>query len=70
MAKDKPAPTTLREWRLERSGGGMTAYGTNIDTNEQDRITNISVVVPPDNPVLHEVHAHDKHGTVHRLIFA
>lgn len=67
---DTPTPKTLRAWKARRAGGRITVTGTNIDSGEPDKITNVDTIEPPSNHAAHEVHAKDKHGVVHRLIFA
>lgn len=67
---DKPTPRTLRNWKAKRAGGRITVYGTDIDTGAATKITNIDEINPPSSHAAHEVEALDKHGTVHRLIFA
>lgn len=65
-----PAPKTLRDWTARRAGGRITVTGTNIETGEADKITNVDTIEPPLQSVQHEVRATDKHKVVHRLIFA
>lgn len=71
MARPKAptAPVTLRKFYVKRAGGRMTAYGVNIDTGLDDKVTNIDRIDPPPSPASHEVHATDKNGIVHRLVF-
>lgn len=63
------AAKTLRNWTVTRSGSGLVAHGENIDTAQQDKITSITSITPPDSHAAHEVKATDKDGTEHRLIF-
>lgn len=69
MTKPNKPPTVLRGFHVNRSGGRMTAYGENIETGKQDKITGIDRIDPPSNNALHEVVATDQHGTKHRLVF-
>ncbi len=70
MADDKPTPRTLRKWEVKRSGSSMTVHGTDIDSNEPTKLTNIESITPPTSNAAHEVTATDAHGVEHRLIFA
>ena len=63
-------PRTLRHWNAKRSGNSITVLGTDIDSGEAAKLTNITEIVPPDNNAAHEVHATDESGVKHRLIFA
>lgn len=67
---DKPTPRTLRHWTAKRSGNAMTVTGTDIDSGEAAKLTNIETITPPSNNAAHEVTATDEHGVEHRLIFA
>jgi hypothetical protein len=60
---------TLRQWQARRAGGGITIYGENIDNAQQDRITNVRQIEPPQSAAEHHVLATDAAGTVHKLIF-
>lgn len=62
--------TTLRNWNAKRAGGRITAYGTDIDTNERAKITNIDSIEPPLAASEHCVIATDKDGVKHKLTFA
>ena len=64
------APLTLRNFHVKRAGGRMTAYGTDIETGEDAKVTNIDRIDPPASAAEHHVLATDKHGLVHKLTFA
>lgn len=71
----KREPTTLRNWRAERSGARITVYGEDIALAEdhehrKTKITNIDVITPPTHANEHHVLATDKDGVVHKLTFA
>lgn len=70
MADDKPTPRTLRNWEAKRSGSSITVIGTDIDSGEAAKLTNIESITPPASNAAHEVTATDAHGVAHRLIFA
>ncbi len=63
-------PLTLRKWRAERAGPGITVYGTDIDTGEETKVTRVLAIVPPTNAAEHHVVARDEMGLEHRLTFA
>lgn len=67
---DSKTPKTLRGWHAKRAGGRITAYGENIATGQQDRITNIDRIDPPASAAEHHVLATDKDKVVHKLTFA
>jgi len=61
---------TLRDFHAKRAGGRITAHGENVATGAQDKITNIDRIDPPAFPSDQHVLATDKHGIVHKLVFA
>jgi len=67
--KSPTAPITLRGFHIKRAGGRMTAYGTDIQTGEETKITNIDRIDPPHSAAEHHVLATDKNKIVHVLTF-
>jgi hypothetical protein len=63
-------PITLSRWHVKRAGGRMTAYGTDIATGQEAKITNIDRLDPPVRAADHNVRATDKNGIEHVLTFA
>lgn len=65
-----PPPLTLRGWKARRAGGRITVTGIDIETNADAKIVGVENITPPADHSKHEVVATDRHGTIHRLIFA
>lgn len=68
--KAPTSPITLRAWHVKRAGGRMTAYGIDIATGEEAKITNIDRIDPPASAAEHHVIARDKNKIDHKLTFA